>query len=356
MPYHLHAPGTRKGNQFYIVRGTVHDATGRGHRFEARTRTTDRIEAERFALDYIAELKAELDKDVGPKRFFCEAADAYMALKKPRRLDIVAIERLKAHFGPKRLLTEIAPADFVAAANVLLPNGSNAHKNRTVLTPGAAIMHYAAKQLWCPYLRFDRFKVSRKSNRQPASQGAVQQLLEATTGKKRLLIAWLYETGQRITNSLELHKDHLARLQEGKVFVRSSKNDDGVWVDISPELVAMLANEPLEADGRVFPWRSRWSVYKWLRKLVADLGVVYTPHLSRHALATDLRALGWDVRRIALRGVWRDERSAGRYIHDHAEGTGGRSVGAVLKAQAALLKSDLEEALGQELGQATIKV
>ncbi len=62
-------------------------------------------------------------------------------------------------------------------------------------------------------------------------------------------------------------------------------------------------------------------------ELRASPSSTYTPHLSRHALATDLRALGWDMRAIAERGVWRDERSAGRYTHHHATDTPGRSVG-----------------------------
>lgn len=81
------------------------------------------------------------------------------------------------------------------------------------------------------------------------------------------------------------------------------------------------------AAGKVFPWRDRHGVYRWLRKLTRKLGVTYTPHLSRHALATDLRALGWDMRAIAERGIWRDERSAGRYTHHRAADTPGRSVG-----------------------------
>lgn len=32
-------------------------------------------------------------------------------------------------------------------------------------------------------------------------------------------------------------------------------------------------------------------------------------------MATDLRALGYDMKAIAERGLWRDERSAGRYVH-----------------------------------------
>src|SRR5215813_11520612 len=100
MGYKLHPPGTRRNNAFYVVRGSVC-----GHRFEAITRTTDRGEAEKFAVQYIAELAKEIGAEK-PKTF-CEAADAYIALKNPRRLDLTAIQRLKAFFGPKRLLKDV---------------------------------------------------------------------------------------------------------------------------------------------------------------------------------------------------------------------------------------------------------
>jgi len=60
--------------------------------------------------------------------------------------------------------------------------------------------------------------------------------------------------------------------------------------------------------------------------LCQRLGVTYTPHMSRHALATDLRALGRDMKAIAERGIWRDELSTARYIHHLATDTLGRSV------------------------------
>jgi hypothetical protein len=79
----------------------------------------------------------------------------------------------------------------------------------------------------------------------------------------------------------------------------------------SPLAATTVLSRP---QTRVFPWNSRTSVYKWFVPLGQRLGVTYTPHMSRHALATDLRALGWDMKAIAERGIWRDERS-GRPVH-----------------------------------------
>lgn len=318
MGYKLLPPGTRRNNATYIVRGTVG-----GRRFEARSDATTEKAADIWAIKYIAGL--ESSAPAGPVLTFAQAAHAYIALKRPRRDDEKHILLLGRWFGDKPL-AEIVGADLVGAAHALKPKVSDATKNRAIITPGSAVLHYAEEQGWCPYRRHRRLKVSRRSPRRPASEDAMRALLANTAGHRHLLLAWLYETGMRITDSLRLHDADLD-LARNRARVGSSKTDDHGEIEISPELVAMLANTPRCAGGKVFPWRDRHGVYRWLRKLTKRLGVVYTPHLSRHALATDLRALGWDMKAIAERGIWRDERSAGRYTHHRAAGTPGRSVG-----------------------------
>lgn len=321
MGYKLHPPGSRRGNRTYVIRGTV----GK-RRFEAITNATTREAAEQWAIDYIGALKSESVS--GPSVTFDQAAGAYLSLKNPRKLDRRNIERLTAFFRDK-LLGEIVGADLIAAAHALLPRGSNAHKNRTVITPASAILHYAAEQGWCGYSRHRRLKVSRRSSRKPAPAAVMRLLLANTTGPKRLLLAWLYETGMRVTDSVRLADDALD-LQACRARIASSKTDDIGEIGLSPELVAMLAVSPRYPGNRVFPWNSRTSVYKWLVPLCRRLGVSYTPHQSRHALATDLRALGWDMEAIAERGLWADARSTARYVHHRATDTPGRSVGNIL--------------------------
>lgn len=318
MGYKLLPPGTRRNNTSYIVRGSVG-----GIRFEERSGKTTREDADRWAVNYIAGLTS--GGPTGPVLTFAGAADAYIALKRPRKDDDKNIRLISRFLGDKPL-RDIVGADLVAAAHALKPHVKDVTKNRAIITPGSAVLHYAAEQGWCSYGRHRRLKASRRSSRRPASEETMRLLLANTTGHKHLLLAWLYETGVRITDTLRLHDSDLD-LQRNRVRVRSSKTDDHGDIGISPELVAMLATTPRCMAGRVFPWRDRHGVYRWLRKLTKRLGVTYTPHLSRHALATDLRALGWDMRAIAERGIWRDERSAGRYTHHHATDTPGRSVG-----------------------------
>lgn len=321
MGYKLFAPRTRKNNATYIVRGTVG-----GVRFEERTGKETREDAEQWTINYLKGLGGPA---AGPVVTFAQAAEAYIALKKPRKDDENNINLLGKWLADKPL-SEIVGADLISAAQALKPKVSDATKNRAIITPGSAVLHYAEEQGWCPYRRHRRLKVSRRSPRRPVSDATMRLLLANTSGHQHLLLAWLYETGVRITDSLRLHDSDLT-LPAGRVRVGSSKTDDHGEIGISPELVALLANAPrctvAKVAGKVFPWRDRHGVYKWLRKLTERLGVTYTPHLSRHALATDLRALGWDMKAIADRGLWRDERSAGRYTHHRSTDTPGRSVG-----------------------------
>lgn len=327
MGYKLLPPGSRRNNTTYIVRGTVG-----GVRFEERTGKTDREDADLWAIDYVAKLKS-----LGPAPkivTFGYAARAYMAWKKPRKDDEKWIFRLIDWMG-SRDVREIKADDINKAADALCVRKgkkkahiplSNETRIRYVYTPASAILHYAAEQDWCVYRRVRRPAFSRRSRRAPASESTMRLLLgNAATADQRLLLAFLYETGQRIGDALRLMRSNL-ELGRGIARVSSSKTDGVGEIGLSPELVAMLANAPHLSTGRVFPWRDRWAVYRWLRPLCRRLGVQYTPHQSRHAMATDLRALGYDMRAIAERGLWRDERSAGRYVHHRSTAVPERGV------------------------------
>lgn len=330
MGYKLFPPGTRRNNTTYVVRGTVG-----GRRFEARSDATTREAADIWAIKFTSGL-ASSGPAASPPLTFAAAAEAYIAARRPRPDDLKHILLLSRWFGDKPL-SEIVGADLITAAHALKPKVKDVTKNRAIITPGSAVLHYAEEQGWCSYRRHRRLKASRRSPRRPASAETMRLLLDATAGPndrhKHLLLAWLYETGVRITDSLRLHDDDLT-LRTGRARIGSSKTDDHGEIGLSPELVALLATTPRTRAGKVFPWRDRHGAYRWLRPLCKSLGVVYTPHLSRHALATDLRALGWDMKAIAERGVWRDERSAGRYTHHRATDTPGRSIGILRKGTA----------------------
>lgn len=317
----LYPPGTRKGNRTYIVRAHVN-----GRQVEKVLEATTRTDAKREAGDFLASIRGRApDEPVT----FEYAARAYMAFRRPRRDDTRWIEKLIAYMG-NRAVSEVRGVDIGTAADVLCPHVAPETKVRYVYTPASAILHYASEQDWCPYRRIRRPSFSRRSNRAPATEATVRLLLGNTTGFQALLLAWLYETGQRISDSLRLLRSDLD-LSRGLARVGSAKTDDHGEIGLSPELVAMLANAPHLPSGRVFPWGDRHNVYRWLKPLCKRLGVSYTPHQSRHAMATDLRALGYDMKAIAERGLWRDERSAARYVHHRSTAVGERGVVVLLK-------------------------
>lgn len=312
----LYPPGTRKGNRTYVLRAPVG-----GRQVEKVLEATTGPAAAREARAFLAKLEGHRPGEIVG---FSTAADAYVAAKRLGKQDLAYVDRLKRFFRDTPC-PDILGAHLISAAQAMLPSGSDANRNRAVLTPASSILHYAAEQGWCGERRFRRFKVSRRSTRRPAPADTMRLLLANTTGHKLLLLAWLYETGQRITASLKLRREDLD-LQRALAMVTSDKTDDHGQLELSPELVAMLANAPRLPSGRVFPWGDRHNVYRWLKPLCASLGVSYTPHQSRHAMATDLRALGYDMKSIAERGLWRDERSAGRYVHHRSSAAPDRGV------------------------------
>src|SRR5690348_12760639 len=287
MPLYLLAPGERvktvKGkryvNRYYYIRGEI-----AGRTFDVSTKTTNLATAQALKaaleLDTLRNAPPALGDDVT----FEKAANAYLAYRNPNKEDRRVLSRIVAAIGD-RLLREITMATLVDLANLLYPNGSNATKNRSVLTPAAAVLHYAAENKWCEWLKVRKLNTGPRTTRATSLETGQQiiaaleaELAEAKTErlkmlarKKRLLVAWLFSHGNRITDPLRLdwsqidleRRTYLLYVAKGKKW-RTKPIDD----DIFP----LLANEP-NKEGFVFPWRTRYGVYKWLRPLCRRLGV-----------------------------------------------------------------------------------
>lgn len=315
-PYRLIPPGKRR---FWYLRGTF-----AGRRHEISTGETDRAGAEKWAAQYYASVLSDAVPDAGDTVSFARAANAFIAWKRPGREDERLIRTVAAWFASKPL-ADIRHAHAVEAANALKPHATGPTKNRKVIVPIAAVMHYAAKQGWVEYRRFEKFREARRSPRAPASDDAMSALMAATTGYKRAILAVLYETGLRVTDAINIEWEAV-NLPAGRLLARAGKTDDLVAIPLSAALVALLANLP-KSPRYVFPWRTRRGVYAWLKPLRQKLGIEYTPHQSRHALATAALEAGIPDREAADLGAWSDTRSLHRYQHVQAKGVAGRSVG-----------------------------
>lgn len=321
MPYKLIPPGKRR---HWYVRGTF-----AGRRHEVSTGETDRRRAEAWAARYVAAVIGDAVPDGSQPVGFARAAQAFMEWRRPGRADEALLLAVVGWFGD-RPLSEIRHAHVVEAANALKSGASGPTKNRKVVVPIAAVMHYAAEQGWVEYRRFRKFPEPRRSRRQPASDADMGILMSAVDGHRRAILAVLFETGLRITDALSIEWEAV-NLPAGRVLARVGKTDERIAIPLSAPLVALLANLP--KGGRfVFPWRTRRGVYAWLKPLRERLGIAYTPHMSRHALATAALAAGIPDREAADLGAWRDTRSLHRYQHVTPAGIPGRDIGGAMVA------------------------
>lgn len=333
-------PPGKRGASWYI---TGRDPSGR---FECSTGARTRGGAETFAERYLAERARRRVPGRGEAVGFDKAAEHYKAAHPQlSKVDIRHVDRVARHIGNVDCRA-VNHAMLVEAAEALQPGRANGTKNRKVVGPAAAVLHYAAAQEWCDDRRFPKFPESRKSSREAATDDVMRLLIancEAPprshpNGRKadhqlpykRLLLAMLYELGLRIMDTLRIERANLD-LTAGRVRVRISKTDDWASLELSPAIVSMLANLP--GAGRLFPWSTTRGVYGWLKPLTKRLGVTYTPHMSRHALATAASDAQIPDKKAAELGVWRDPRSLHRYQHVRPDAIPGRNAGFLLSAR-----------------------
>ncbi len=344
MSYKLIPPG-RRGPCWY-VRGT-----DSGGPFEYSTGKDARRDAERWVEEvFLPERARRRVPGAGETVGFAAAARFYKAASPHlSKADIALIDALAAEIGDVDC-RGVVHATLVSAANALKPGASNATKNRKVIAPGAAVLHYAADQRWCEYRRLKKFEESRRSSRRPATKDTMAALMahledpieemapqwngvDPNLAHKRLLLAMLYEIGQRITDLLRIEWTNID-VPGRRVKLAIAKTGEMASLEVSPVVMSMLANLPVQT-GRLFPWATRRGVYAWLNRVRERAGVHYTPHLSRHAMATELLELKIPDKTAAELGVWRDPRSLQRYQHVRPDAVPGRDAGFLMAVKKA---------------------
>jgi len=325
MPLRLIPPGTRKGNPFYLVRGSV-----AGRSFEISAKTRDKAAARQFAKDLERELAQRRVPRPGEAVTFAAAADLYLAWRDPAKPDRQRIARLKVTLG-KQLVADIRQADLVAAADLLQPEKAAATRNREVLRPAAAILHYASENGFCDWLRAKLFKEPAPATRAVSVETATE-LIGAAEGRigyidrrgkrryvalgavHRLLLLWLFHHGTRISQTLAVRwADIDLPAQTFRLYDKKTQ----AWqtFPLHPEVFEELAAIAIEArTGRLWPWTQKTGVYRWLRPLTRErLGVHFTPHMGRHSRGTWLNASGAGLRTIMAALGHKDPKSSIRY-------------------------------------------
>lgn len=312
MPLKLIAPGKRKGNRFYLVRGRFE-----GIDVEVSAQTTDESVAKRLKNSIERRI---LDGGVpGPEATVSlhRAIDLYAATLSSER-EKERLRKIKAVM-PDKPVRSVVQADIDAAAAKLHPGDSNETRARNVHTPLGSALHYAAANKWCDWLRVARPKQKEPETR-AATDHALTTLYAATEGKQRLFIAWVFKHGTRVSNALKVECSRIdLRAKTYDLYITKNRTwktfivDDEVW--------ELLANDPdvQRGDGLLFPWKSRWRVYDWLAPLRERLKVHFTPHMARHWLGKSLNAQGAGLRTIMGALGQKNAKSALRYVAEDVE-------------------------------------
>lgn len=308
----LYRPGTRKGNRTWVARGTIDgrqrefvtgsanksDAAKAWHRFETAER--ERLAAERRAD---APLTAETAT-------FADAALLYLQREKRSARTESLVFRLIADELGGMLLARIRNSDIAAAAERLCPGLSAASRNRTVFVPAAAILHAAADEGLCGWLRVRKLREKRPETRALPEQIA-EALILAAEGETRSLLVFLFRQGWRISDALRLAWEDIDFVT-GTLRYRIAKTDDALTVPMHRDMRECLQSMS-RGTGRVFSFRDRFAAYRAIRPVAKKLGVTFTPHQARHTLATALVNRGGELADIMALGGWRDYKSVLRY-------------------------------------------
>lgn len=299
-------PGQRKGNKDYLVRWS---ADGRDH--EATTKARDAKSARHRAREIVAEHAAQGRRPQGERMSFAEAAELYLAWRSLPPQDRHRIARLVGVLG-RLPIGEIRQVDLVRAANELYPTATNQSKNRSVIIPAGAILHYAARNQLVPWLRIEHFKRPKPQSRAVSKEVAQALIAAAPAGPRQFFLLWIFRQGSRITDTLQLDWTNIdLGSQTARLFI--SKTQSWLEMPLHDEVFEYLCAWEGNTTGRVFPWKSREQVHRWLKPLRERLGITFTAHMARHSLGTWLNEAGAGQKTIGETLGHTDPRSSAIY-------------------------------------------
>ncbi len=295
-------PGKR--SPFWSVRGR-HG----GRLLEVSTRTTDAGLAKQRYRELLRTLGA---KEPGPAHTvgFAEAARAYLAFRDLDDRQRADIQRLSRELGDTPC-AQVTQAQLVDVANRLFPAGKASSKNRLVITPASAILHYASQQGWCPWRRISRFREAKPVTR-ALSQPDAHRLMAAAAGEARALLEVLFGTGLRISDVLALRWDQID-MGNCTLRLRIGKTQEDRVLPLSPLAMQGLHRLPRKPQERLWSVRDRWAAYDMLSPARERSGVDFTPHMARHSVGSWLNDAGAGLKTIMATLGHADPKSSMRY-------------------------------------------
>lgn len=246
---------------------------------------------------------------------FAAASQKYIEWRGPSKHDLAWIERLVQQIG-EVFVEDINQAALVSVANNIYGAGHEAIKNRSIMTPAGYVLHYAAKNKWCEWLRVEKFKEpaakTRYVNKEVERTMHMGCRLKGTRWRvnKRLLLLWLFRQGDRISDALRVKYEDCDTVRM-EVVRHVSKSDRHTVLPLDETIGRYLRR--VGGKGYIFKWRDHHSADRWIKRLADRMGVKFTPHMARHTVGKRLNDGGAGLKTIMQKLGQKDPKSAIRY-------------------------------------------
>jgi integrase len=296
MPHHIYK---KEGKRNWWI-----DIKVKGRkRIRRSSGTTDEKKAKAIAKAIEAREWERLTKGDPATLTFSEAVMHYIA---DGRSDLY-LAPLVAHFKD-RLVAGIGDGDIKAAAVAIYPGRKPATWNRQVLTPARAVINHAASKKLAAYIKVKSFLEMKPVRKAPPADW-LPRFLPHAEPRLAALALFMRVTAARIGQATALEWSALD-LARGLAIIPTAKNHPERVAELTPQLVAMLANLDGDRQGRVFGFSSRWQVYGPWKAACAAAGIPYVPthRTGRRAFATTMARSGIDAKTAAVRGGWKSVR------------------------------------------------
>src|SRR4029077_19433524 len=102
-----------------------------------------------------------------------------------------------------RTLASISAQDVINLANELYSHTTLSSRNDAVIITAAAVLHYAAKNGWCQWIKISQF-ARKKPETRSVSDAVAETLINSQPmgSYERLFLLWIFRQGNRVTEAL----------------------------------------------------------------------------------------------------------------------------------------------------------
>lgn len=273
---------------------------------------------------------------------FAEAVLLYNADPKTAGYLIPIVEKL----GPS-LVSKITPKAVRDLGREIYPDAGTATWTRQVVSPVRAVINNAHDLGKCGPIRVKGYmkaesvaqdKARGRTGRKRYPPGSWEWLLlfrAHASPRHAALALFMYVTGARISQAIEMHPGHHLDLQNHMVCVPGAKGQPDRWLKIPTELVVELANLPplwprgvkrLKRNMRLFGFADRSSPRKGWETACKKAKIEFLPFhaAGRHGFGQEMNVRqAIDEKAAAEFGGWSDT-ALMRRTYTHAEDTAGK--------------------------------